>query len=411
VAKLGIDTDDLLFTIGTPANGPLKALAFNEKGKPAQGVYAHPVVVSVTDDSPSKPHAVLNCRYLYSSSQKLPTIRFDGHGDTITVTIASMHLNPIHYTRRTALPAGKLANVRLDGSMTLGDGDIWSPIQPKHFPPTDRPVYGRFSTGGKLENVFRVKSAQFAPADPQCIIGADRLVWCLGQSTHAHQGIINRLAADGSIAEMTLPNLGFVTSMATDKSGITWAAVNYSYDFPAYFLTISSSGIVTNVGSFTEPPLGLVDDPLGRGMWFGTKSAYGLVTPSGQVTAYHLIAGRGRGVRFFLGADGNFWVPWVGDRCRLVKFDTNGRVVYSGAMKVDRYTPCPAWLGQYTFDDNKNLYTVDSVHGAVIRITPDGKVSSYGMFHNGPPQGISFKNGKLYVTARATVFSLDPALW
>jgi len=395
--------------MGEPATVPLQVRLFNQNGKIPKGVYAHPIVVSVADDSPSKPHVTISCHEIYSSYQAFPTIRFDGHGDTIVLTIGSKGLNPIHYTIHTWLPEPKLAGSRIDGEMTFGnDGAIWSSIQPKHFPPTSRPVFGRFSTQGKLENVFRVKSKQFAPGDPQCVVGADSKVWCLGQSTDEHEGIIDRLSSDGAISQLTLPSVGYVAAMATDKNGLTWIAANGSFDGPSYFMTVSSAGVVNSVARVRGLVLDLVPDPHGRGVWFGTATQYGMVTPDGQVTAHRLHTSHG--VRFFLGADGKFWVPWVDD-CRFVKFDTNGRIVYSGTMKHDAFTPCSATLGEYAFDASKNLYEIDGVQGRVIKITPDGTASSYAMLHDGPPEGIGFHDGKLYVTAQAGIFSVNPSLW
>ncbi|HKE36452.1 MAG TPA: hypothetical protein VKB39_03420, partial [Candidatus Baltobacteraceae bacterium] len=85
VAKLGLRDANLLFTMGEPATVPLQVRLFNQNGKIPKGVYAHPIVVSVADDSPSKPHVTISCHEIYSSYQAFPTIRFDGHGDTIVL--------------------------------------------------------------------------------------------------------------------------------------------------------------------------------------------------------------------------------------------------------------------------------------------------------------------------------------
>jgi hypothetical protein len=245
---------------------------------------------------------------------------------------------------------------------------------------------------------------------------------------------IDRADSNGNITTLSpLPGLPWdaVTSMAAGNAQETWIGASNdadgSYAGGQIFVADKRGGIRI-VGTLSAPVYSLVNDPLGRGMWFGTTSEVGLITPTGRITRYAVPGAKGSStpVRFYLGPDGKFWIPYALRQWLLMKFDTAGH--FSRIVPLKATTSEVPVLEQVAQDRQGNAYLPDTFGNGLIRIDPAGVPSEYTTYANaiaGEASAVAGvvagKDGYIYLLDVAVkdrgfynaggLVKIDPAIW
>lgn len=279
------------------------------------------------------------------------------------------------------------------GTIAFGPGGtLWSAVG--EISRNQSPVFGSIGTTGSIQT-YTVNGMNQWPDDmgSRCMQGGDGLAWCLAVPAGEFGSVIDRFSAKGFDSIVNLGNFVYVTSMALDERGRTWIA---TADSGPGFYVIGASAKPQKVASLSVQAGSLVEDPLKRGMWFSTSDRVGLVTWAGKIQLYRLphVGTSNTVLEFFLGPDGNFWMPWPAEQWVLLKFDTNGHVVSETPIAHTKGAYAPN-AGQFARDAHGNTFTVTST--GVARIARDGSITEYPTIGR-QPAGIAYHAGKMYVT-------------
>jgi Two component regulator propeller len=405
VARVAL-TIDAHFTIGDPISVPVAVQAYDIAGNLISGTYKYPIALVVSDSNPARPHAMVPCKWVYGSSQAAPLLLFDGRPDTFTVTGAAKGTRPALVAFSATLPveiqlgrpsAGGYPRTGPNGAIAFAtDGRIWTAISRRN----GSAKFGSITRSGTVDTFTISKSANQVPQNsPICILGGDRLIWCTAQSRREGGSALDRFSPKALASIVKIGAYVYITSMAVDRRGNVWLATRNSANS---ILLIDASHKIRTVTTLKDTPYSLVEDPLGRGMWFGTSAGYALVTPAGSVSSYRVKGRHSLPARFFLGSDGNFWMPWAFGKWSLLKFDRNGSVVSSVKMAHASNYPVPV-LGQSARDRAGNTFTVFTQGNAVFRFGTQGDIDEYSTTGR-DPEGIALgPDGRMYVTDTAVL--------
>ena len=408
VASISIATAQP-FEISRPVQAKLQIVARDISGNPIHGIYEDPIALKIVEADPKHTHVRLDCTMVYSSSQTPPAISFDGYADTFTLDASSPNARTFSAVVTTKLPL-EIPLARPHGQTTAGedipagkiafdpDGDIWTAMEWVNSRNNNIIPYFASIAATGAKTIYRIRQADQWPATDSsiCIRSGSGEMWCTGVVAGSVQSVINHFSDAGFVSSVK-PKM-FVQAMAVDAKRQTWISGS---GYPPSIQVAGRSGNLRTVATISDQVYCLVADPQGRGMWFGTTKQFGMVTPSGKVSLYILHGENGDPVRFFLGPDGNFWLPWFNRESLLVKFNASGRVVSVTPMPHGS-SGYPPYLGQTARDRKGNVFALDSLNSTVVRFGADGTITQYPTQGTGP-SGIALgPDGKIYITDTAT---------
>jgi sugar lactone lactonase YvrE len=182
---------------------------------------------------------------------------------------------------------------------------------------------------------------------------------------------LSRIALDGTVTPSTQLQRGWdATDIAFSRDGILYLALQSGMGI------WRAGGNFTPVASGFESPFGMAFDRSGN-LFVGdlARNSISKVAPNGTVTPFATNV----------------------TQCFALAFDAQGNLYASSASKIEKFTAAGerstfangfGWANGIAFDTAGDLYVVDNVQSAVMRITPDGVVHPFAKGGFSVPQYI-----------------------
>jgi virginiamycin B lyase len=299
-----------------------------------------------------------------------------------------------------AAPVGLVEEFDVDGSAIAlapgPDGNVWFTYDRDFNSPRGSAI-GRISSRGKA-SLFRSGFRKGSELG-DIVLGPDGNLWF---TDHGKQPAIGRITPQGEIAIL-------VTGLTPDSKP---GSIVAGPDGNLWFVDAGKTpaiGRITPGGAITEFSAGLNPESepgeiiagADGNLWFNNRSttaAIGRITPQGVITEFGPgpVAGGGAEVGPVLGLDGNVWFA-IGSYKSL----GIGRITPSGAITgFGGISPQTRSLGPFAAGPDGNVWftargleeydaqgnrVTSGYSTAIGRVTPDGKVTTFGeCLHTGP---------------------------